>query len=57
METDLLREARARIEKINHQAVESGAILVSEFMKRSFVAGLRDDRVKYIVKAKGEKNP
>jgi hypothetical protein len=27
---------------------------VSEFMKGSFVAGLKDDRIKYIVKATGE---
>jgi hypothetical protein len=54
MGIDLLREARTRIEKINPQAAEGGAILVLEFMKGSFVAGLRDDRVKYIVKAKGE---
>jgi hypothetical protein len=25
-------------------------------MKGSFVAGLRDDRIKYVVKARGEKN-
>jgi hypothetical protein len=25
-------------------------------MKGSFVAGLRDDRIKYVVKAKGEEN-
>jgi hypothetical protein len=54
MGIDLLREARSRIEKINPQAVEGGAILVSEFLKGSFVAWLKDDRVKYIVKAKGE---
>jgi hypothetical protein len=53
MGSDLLREARSRIEKISPQAVE-GAILVSEFLKGSFVAGLKDDRVKYIVKAKSE---
>jgi hypothetical protein len=54
MGIDLLRETRSRIEKINPQAVEGGAILVSEFLKGSFVAGLMDDRIKYIVKAKGE---
>jgi hypothetical protein len=54
MGIDLLRESRARIEKINPRGVEGGAILVSEFMKGSFVAGLKDDRVKYIVKARGE---
>jgi hypothetical protein len=54
MGIDLMREVRSRIEKINPHAVEEGAILVSEFMKGSFVAGLKDDRIKYIVKAKGE---
>jgi hypothetical protein len=54
MGIDLLREARSRIEKINPRAVEGGAILVSEFLKGSFIAGLKDDRIKYIVKAKGE---
>jgi hypothetical protein len=54
MGIDLMREARSRIEKINPHAAEGGAILVSEFMKGSFVAGLKDDRVKYIVKARGE---
>ena len=34
--------------------MEGGAILVSEFMKGSFVPGLKDDRIKYVVKAKGE---
>jgi hypothetical protein len=54
MGTDLMREARLRIEKINPHAVEGGTILVSEFMKESFVAGLKDERIKHIVKAKGE---
>jgi hypothetical protein len=34
--------------------VEGGAILVPEFMKGSFVAGLKDDKVKHILKATGE---
>jgi hypothetical protein len=54
MGIDLIREARTRIEKISPQAAEGGTILVSEFMKGSFVSGLRDERVKYMVKAKGE---
>jgi hypothetical protein len=45
-----------RIEKINPRVVESGSILISEFMKGAFIAGLKDDRVKYIVKAKEEDN-
>ena len=56
MGLDLMRETRARIEKINPRAVEGGAILVAEFMKGSFVAGLKDDRIKYVVKAKGEEH-
>jgi DNA-directed RNA polymerase subunit L len=56
MGIDLMREARARIDPIDPRAVEGGTILVSEFMKGSFIAGLKDDRVKYVVKAKGEEN-
>jgi hypothetical protein len=56
MGLDLMREARVRIEKVNPRAVEGGTILVSEFTKGSFVAGLRDDRIKYVVNAKGEEN-
>jgi hypothetical protein len=56
MGIDLMSEARARIEKINPHTVEGGNILVSEFMKGSFVAGLTDERIKYVVKAKGEDN-
>jgi hypothetical protein len=54
MGMDLIRETRARIEKVNPNATEGGVILVSELMKSSFVAGLKDDRIKYIVKARGE---
>jgi DNA-directed RNA polymerase subunit L len=54
MGLDLMREARTRIERINRRAVEGGTISVSEFMKGSFVAGLKDNRIKYVVKAKGE---
>jgi hypothetical protein len=56
MGIELMREAGVRIEKINPRVVEGGSILVSEFMKGTFIAGLKDDRVKYIVKAKGEEN-
>jgi hypothetical protein len=58
MGIDLMREAKTRIEKINPRAVDGGTILVSEFMKGSFIARLKDDRIKYtrIVKAKGEEN-
>jgi DnaJ-class molecular chaperone len=56
MGIDLMREAKARIEKSNPRVVEGGTILVSEFMRGTFVAGLKDDRVKYIVKAKGEEH-
>jgi hypothetical protein len=56
MGIDLMREARTRIEKINPHAAEGGIILVGEFMKGSFVSGLKDDRVKYIVKARGEED-
>jgi hypothetical protein len=56
MGLDLMREARARIEKVNLHAIEVGTILIYEFMKGTFVAGLRDDRIKYLVKAKEEEN-
>jgi hypothetical protein len=54
MGLDLIREAKNRIEKVNRNAVGGGVILVSEFMKGTFVPGLKDSRVKYIVKARGE---
>jgi hypothetical protein len=54
MGIDLMREARARIQKINPCAVEGGTILVSEFMKRSFIAALKDHRIKYVIKAERE---
>jgi hypothetical protein len=56
MGLDLMREAKSRIEKLNPNAIEGGVILVSEFMKGTFVAGLKDDRIKYIVKARGEED-
>jgi hypothetical protein len=49
-----MRETRSRIEKINPAVIEGGVILISEFMKGTFVAGLRDDRIKYIFKARGD---
>jgi hypothetical protein len=54
MGIELMREASARIGKINPHAVGGGNILVSELMKGSFVSGLKDDRVKYIVKTRSE---
>jgi hypothetical protein len=53
---DLMREAKSKIEKVNPNAIEGGVILVSEFMKGTFVAGLKDDRIKYIVKVRGEED-
>lgn len=35
---DLMREARARTEKVNPSAVEGVTILVSEFLKGSFLS-------------------
>jgi hypothetical protein len=54
MGIELMREAETRIEKVNPHVTEGGIILVSELMKGTFVSGLKDDRVKYMVKAKGE---
>jgi septum formation inhibitor MinC len=42
------------IEKINSRTIEGGNILVFGFKRGLFIAGLRDDRIRYIVKAKGE---
>jgi hypothetical protein len=47
MGIDLLRETRTRMERSNPRAIEGVAILVSEFMKGSFVAGLKDDSQVY----------
>jgi hypothetical protein len=56
MGIDLKREYRVRIEKVNPNAIEGGVILASEFMKGSFAAELKADRIKYIVKAGGEED-
>jgi hypothetical protein len=55
MGIDLMRETRARIE-VNPKTIEGCIILVSEFMKGSFVAWLRDDINKYTVKARGNED-
>lgn len=54
MGLDLMREAIRLIEKFNPYSIEGGIIIVSEFMKGTFIAGLKDNRVKYIIKARGE---
>lgn len=55
---DLRREVRNRLERLerrdNSRYVEGGLQLIGEFLKGTFVAGLKDDKIKYIVKAKGE---
>ena len=38
----------------NSRYVEGGLQLIGELLKGTFVAGLKDDRIKYIVKTKGE---
>ena len=57
---DLRREVRQRlrISEVREQEhyVEGGLKLISEFLKGIFVAGLKDERVKMIVKTKGEDN-
>ncbi|PNF32318.1 hypothetical protein B7P43_G14018, partial [Cryptotermes secundus] len=40
--------------KLNPNAIDGGVILVSEFMKGTFVAGLKGSTCHNIVKAKGE---
>jgi hypothetical protein len=55
---DLRREVRQRLqimeEREHGHYVEGGLKLIGEFLKGIFVAGLKDERVKTIVKTKGE---
>jgi hypothetical protein len=55
---DLVREARQRLHVLevreHSQYVGGGLKLIGEFLKGIFVAGLRDERIKVIVKTKGE---
>jgi hypothetical protein len=55
---DLRREVRQRLSVLEEREhgyyVEGGLKLVGEFFKGIFVAGLRDERVKVMVKTKGE---
>lgn len=56
--TDLYSEVRNRMKRLEKQIggnlLEGASALVGEFLKGTFVAGLKDERVKYIVKTKGE---
>jgi hypothetical protein len=56
--TDLRREVRQRLgileEREHGHYVEGGLKLITEFLKGIFVAGLKDERIKVIVKTKGE---
>jgi hypothetical protein len=55
---ELRTEARHRLHtlevKDNEQYVEGGLKLIGEFLKGTFISGLKDERVRVIVKAKGE---
>jgi hypothetical protein len=55
---DLRTEDRRRLlaleVKDNEQYIEGGLKLIGEFLKGSFISGLRDERVRVIVKTKGE---
>jgi hypothetical protein len=55
---DLKREVRQRLqileEEENGHYVEGGLKLISELLKGIFTAGLRDDKIKLMVKARGE---
>jgi hypothetical protein len=55
---ELRTEARHRLRalevKDNEQYVEGGLKLIGEFLKGTFISGLRDERIRVIVKAKGE---
>jgi hypothetical protein len=55
---DLRTEARLRLlaleVKDNEQYVEGGLKLIGEFLKGTFISGLKDERIRIIVRAKGE---
>jgi hypothetical protein len=55
---DLRTEARHRLlaleVKDNAQYVEGGLKLIGEFLKGTFISGLKDERIRVIVKARGE---
>jgi len=56
---ELRRETRARMERLQiregGQNYSDGAMkLIFELVKGTFVAGLRDERIRYVVKTKGE---
>jgi hypothetical protein len=55
---DLRREVRQRLqimeEREHGHYVEGGLKLIGEFLKGIFIAGLKDERVKMIVKTRGE---
>ena len=55
---ELRTEARHRLlvleEKDNEHYVEGGLKLIGEFLKGTFISGLKDERIRVIVKAKGE---
>ena len=57
---DLRREVRQRLQVLeireHEHCVEGFLKLIDEFLKGIFVAGLKDERVKMIVKTKGEDN-
>ena len=57
---ELRREVRNRLEKIERKQgedahyVERGLRLIRDFMKGTFIARLKEERIRYIVKVKGE---
>lgn len=59
IEVDLRREVRNRFGKIEDSDgwfyVESCLILLREILKGTFISGLEDDPIKYIVKTKSKK--
>ena len=56
----LRHEVRNRLGKLEQRDgegahyVEGGLRLIGEFMKGTFIAGLKDKKIQYIVKTKGE---
>jgi hypothetical protein len=57
---DLRTEAKQRLHTLevqdHEQYVEGGLKLIGEFLKGTFIAGLKDESIRVIVKAKGEDN-
>lgn len=54
MASDLYKETRRKLEQIDSSYVSGGVRIMEEIVKVCFVQGLTNDRIKTIVRAKGE---